>query len=163
MIMKKIYISLLFFFFTNLNLSAAEVGSKHEYGLSFLGSYDYEEPKLMHLRSGSQAADDELENIGFLYNYKNAFIADSYLNEFEFDASYQFLTQTYWSNGTGTMKDIDTEIYNLRALYGVQLSEKFQPRFPKRCPKAWSHFTMTAFAKLVIIANSDSASFPIKS
>ena len=32
------------------------------------------------------------------------------LNEFEFDASYQFLTQTYWSNGTGTMKDIDTEI-----------------------------------------------------
>ena len=106
------------------SLSAAELGAKHEYGLSFLGSYEYEEPKLMHLRSGSQATDDELENLGFLYNYKNAFIADSYLNEFEFDASYQFLTQTYWSNGTGTMKDIDTEIYNLRALYGIQLSDK---------------------------------------
>ena len=123
-IIKKISLFLLLIPIFQINLNAAEIGSKHEYGLSFLGSYDYEEPKLMHLRSGSQAADDELENIGFLYNYKNAFIADSYLNEFEFDASYQFLTQTYWSNGTGTMKDIDTEIYNLRALYGIQLSDK---------------------------------------
>ena len=115
---------LVFMLIFQINLNAAEIGSKHEYGLSFLGSYEYEEPKLMHLRSGSQAADDKLENIGFLYNYKDAFIADSYLNEFEFDASYQFLTQTYWSNGTGTMEDIDTEIYNLRALYGIQLSDK---------------------------------------
>lgn len=123
--LKTIFASLLIIIIHQVNLSAAEVGVKHEYGLSFLGSYEYEEPKLMHLRSGSQAADDELENLGFLYNYKNAFINDGgLLNEFEFDSSYQFLTQTYWSNGTGTMKDIDVEIYNLRALYGIQLSDK---------------------------------------
>jgi hypothetical protein len=123
--LKTIFASLLIIIIHQTNLSAAEVGTKHEYGLSFLGSYEYEEPKLMHLRSGSQAADDELENLGFLYNYKNAFINDGgFLNEFEFDSSYQFLTQTYWSNGTGTMKDIDVEIYNLRALYGIQLSDK---------------------------------------
>ena len=123
--LKTLFVSLLLIVIHQINLSAAEVGTKHEYGLSFLGSYEYEEPKLMHLRSGSQAADDELENLGFLYNYKNAFINDGgLLNEFEFDSSYQFLTQTYWSNGTGTMKDIDVEIYNLRALYGIQLSDK---------------------------------------
>ena len=137
---KTIFVSLFLIVIHQINLSAAEVGSKHEYGLSFLGSYDYEEPKLMHLRSGSQAADDELENIGFLYNYKNAFIADSYLNEFEFDASYQFLTQTYWSNGTGTMKDIDTEIYNLRGLYGIQLSEKLMLKTQKLAKELYFKF-----------------------
>ena len=123
--LKTIFASLLIIIIHQTNLSAAEVGTKHEYGLSFLGSYEYEEPQFMNLRSGSQATDDELENLGFLYNYKNAFINDDgYLNEFEFDSSYQFLTQTYWSNGTGTMKDIDVEIYNLRGLYGIQLSDK---------------------------------------
>jgi hypothetical protein len=122
--LKTIFASLLIIIIHQANLSAAEVGSKHEYGLSFLGSYAYEEPTLMNLRSGSQAAEDELKNLGFLYNYKNAFINDGYLNEIEFDSSYQFLTQTYKSNGTGTMKDIDVEIYNLRALYGIQLSDK---------------------------------------
>ena len=68
---KTIFVSLFLIVIHQINLSAAEVGSKHEYGLSFLGSYDYEEPKLMHLRSGFQAADDELENIRFLYNYKS--------------------------------------------------------------------------------------------
>lgn len=107
------------------NLAAAELGIKHEYGLSFLGSYEYEEPTLMHLRAGSQGADEELENLGFLYNYKNAFLNDDgLLNEFEFDSSYQFMTQSYWSNGTGTMKNIDVEIYNLRALHGIQFSDK---------------------------------------
>jgi hypothetical protein len=123
--LKTILSSIFIIIIYQVNLSAAEVGTKHEYGLSFLGSYEYEEPKFMNLRSGSQAADDELANLGFLYNYKNAFINDDgFLNEFEFDSSYQFLTQTYWSNGTGTMKDIDVEIYNLRALYGIQLSDK---------------------------------------
>ena len=107
-----------------MNLNATEIGSKHEYGISLLGSYEYEERKFMHLRSGSQAEKDQLENLGFLYNYKNAFVKGDYLNEFEFDSSYQFLTQTYQSYGTGTMDDIKTEIYNLRALYGFQLSEK---------------------------------------
>ena len=107
-----------------MNLNANEIGSKHEYGISLLGSYEYEERKFMNLRSGSQAESDKLDNLGFLYNYKNAFIKDRYLNELEFDASYQFLTQTYKSYGTGTMDNIDVEIYNLRGLYGIQLSEK---------------------------------------
>ena len=107
-----------------MNLNANEIGSKHEYGISLLGSYEYEERKFMNLRSGSQAESDKLDNLGFLYNYKNAFIKDRYLNELEFDASYQFLTQTYISYGTGTMDNIDVEIYNLRGLYGIQLSEK---------------------------------------
>ena len=123
--MRKVILIAILTSIFQLNLIAAEVGTKHEYGLSFLGSYEYEEPKIMNLRSGSQATEDKLDNLGFLYNYKNAFINDfNFLNELEFDASYQFLTQTYWSNGTGTMEDIDTEIYNLRALYGIQLSDK---------------------------------------
>ena len=53
--LKTIFASLLIIIIHQANLSAAEVGTKHEYGLSFLGSYEYEEPKLMNLRSGSQA------------------------------------------------------------------------------------------------------------
>ena len=121
---KKLFIVFIISIF-QMNLNAAEIGSKHEYGISLLGSYEYEERKLMYLRAGSQADKDQLENIGFLYNYKNAFLNNKdYVNEFELDASYQFQTQTYNSYGTGTMDDIKVEIYNLRSLYGIQLSEK---------------------------------------
>jgi len=123
-IIKKLFLFVFVISIFQMNLNATEIGSKHEYGISLLGSYEYEERKFMHLRSGSQAEKDQLENLGFLYNYKNAFVKGDYLNEFEFDSSYQFLTQTYQSYGTGTMDDIKTEIYNLRALYGFQLSEK---------------------------------------
>ncbi|MDC0350443.1 hypothetical protein OAM73_01250 [Candidatus Pelagibacter sp.] len=123
-IIKKLFLFAFIISIFQMNLNAAEIGSKHEYGISLLGSYEYEERKFMHLRSGSQAEKDQLENLGFLYNYKNTFVKNDYLNEFEFDSSYQFLTQTYSSYGTGTMDDIKTEIYNLRALYGFQLSEK---------------------------------------
>ena len=78
----------------------------------------------MHLRAGKSATSDTWANIGFLYNYKNAFLKNGYLSELELDTSFQSMTQTYWSNGTGTMEDIDVEIFNLRALYGVQLSSK---------------------------------------
>jgi hypothetical protein len=123
--LKTIFLSLLIIIINQVNLSATEVGTKHEYGLNFLASFEYEEPKLMHLRGGSQATDDQLENIGILYNYKNAFINDDgYLNELEIDTSFQRMTQSYWSNGTGTMKENDIEVYNLRGLYGIQLSDK---------------------------------------
>ena len=101
-----------------------EVGSQHTVGLGFLYDYEYSEPHFMHLRSGASATDDEFANIGFLYNYKNSFIKSGYLSELEIDSSVQYLTQTYWQNNPGTMTDIDTEIYNLRALYGLQLSKK---------------------------------------
>ena len=123
-IIKKLFLFVFVISIFQMNLNATEIGSKHEYGISLLGSYEYEERKFMHLRSGSQAEKDQLENLGFLYNYKNTFVKNDYLNEFEFDSSYQFLTQTYQSYGSGTVDDIKTEIYNLRALYGFQLSEK---------------------------------------
>lgn len=122
--MKRICLSLIVCLMFQINLNANELGSKHEYGIGLLGSYEYEERKFMHLRSGSQAEKDEIVNLSFLYNYKNAFVQDDYLRELEFDSSYQFLTQTYQSYGTGSMDDVKTEIYNLRALYGFQLSEK---------------------------------------
>ena len=65
---KKLFIVFIISIF-QMNLNAAEIGSKHEYGISLLGSYEYEERKLMYLRAGSQADKDQLENIGFLYNY----------------------------------------------------------------------------------------------
>jgi hypothetical protein len=101
-----------------------ELGSQHTVGLGFILDYEYSEPYLMHLRAGQSATADEYANIGILYNYKNAFLTNGYLSELELDTSFQSMTQTYWSNGTGTMQDIDVEIFNLRALYGIQVSNK---------------------------------------
>lgn len=111
------------FSFENFKLNAAEIGTKYNFGLSFLGNYDYDEPNFMNLRSGYQATEDRLNNIGVLFNYKNGFFVGGALTEFEIDTSYQELTQTYWSNSSGTMTDIDTDIYNIRALYGIQTTE----------------------------------------
>ena len=61
--MRKVILITILTSIFQLNLIAAEVGTKHEYGLSFLGSYEYEEPKIMNLRSGSQATDNELDNL----------------------------------------------------------------------------------------------------
>ena len=121
----KIILVILTFLFSYSNLKAEEeLGSQHSVGLGFLYDYEYSEPHLMHLRAGKSATSDTWANIGILYNYKNTFIKNDYLSEIELDTSFQFLTQSYWSNGTGTMEDIDVEIFNLRALYGLQLSSK---------------------------------------
>ena len=70
----RLSILTIFLSFFSFNLLAAELGIKHEYGLSILGSYDYEEPKLMHLRSGMKAEDDRLKNFGILkINNQNLF------------------------------------------------------------------------------------------
>ena len=121
---KKLYILLfIIFLFGNFKLNAAEIGTKYNFGLSFLGNYDYDEPNFMSLKSGYQATEDRFKNIGILFNYKNGFLVGGALTEFEIDTSYQDLTQTYWSNSSGTMTDIDTDIYNIRALYGIQMTE----------------------------------------
>ena len=60
-----------------------------------------------------------------LYNSFDVLLND-YVTEFEFDNSFQFSKQNYWSNGTGTMKDIDVEIFNSRLLYGITASEKLK-------------------------------------
>ena len=121
----NIFLVILSFIIFQTQLKAAEeLGSQHTVGLGFILDYEYSEPYLMHLRAGQSATADEYANIGFLYNYKNSFIKSGYLSELELDASFQFLTQTYWSNGTGTMTKKDVKIFNLRALYGLQLSKK---------------------------------------
>ena len=68
--MKKIIVILLLGFvsFSNSILAEDKIGSQHEYGISLLGSYEYEETQFMHLRAGSQATDNELQNLGLLYN-----------------------------------------------------------------------------------------------
>ena len=121
----SIFLLILSFIIFQTQLKAEEeVGSQHTVGLGFLYDYEYSEPYLMHLRAGQSATADEYANIGILYNYKNAFIINGYLSELQLDTSFQSMTQTYWSNGTGTMQDIDVEIFNLRALYGIQVSNK---------------------------------------
>ncbi len=124
--MKKIFIFTLISFFASFGALTAneKTGSQHEYGFSILGSYEYEETQFMHLRGGSQAESNKFENLGFIYNYKNSFLNNGYFTEFEFDNSYQFMNQSYWSNTTGTMKDIDVDIFNSRLLYGFNISDK---------------------------------------
>ena len=104
--------------------AAEELGSQHTVGLGFILDYEYSEPYLMHLRAGQSATADEYANIGILYNYKNAFLTNGYLSELELDVSFQFLTTTYWSNSTGNNTSEDVSIYNFKALYGIQLSDK---------------------------------------
>ena len=122
-LIKILLLSLLF----NLKLLSAQssdLGTIHSYGLSFTGSYEYEEPDFMHLRSGLAAKGDKLQNLGFLYNYKNSTLNNEYLNEFEFDISYQLMNQSYWSNSSGTLDDNKVRIFNSRILYGSQYSKK---------------------------------------
>ena len=66
--MKKIIAILLLGFvsFSNSILAEDKIGSQHEYGISLLGSYEYEETQFMHLRAGSQATDNELYNLGLI-------------------------------------------------------------------------------------------------
>ena len=59
-IIKKLFLFVFVISIFQMNLNATEIGSKHEYGISLLGSYEYEERKFMHLRSGSQAEKDQL-------------------------------------------------------------------------------------------------------
>ncbi len=123
----KIILVIISLLFTYSNLKAEEeLGSQHTVGLGFLLAYEYSEPHFMHLRGGIIAEDNEYENIELLYNFKNSFIVNGYLSAIEFDSRYQFQTQSYWQNSPGTMTNIDVEIYNLRALYGVKLSNKFE-------------------------------------
>ena len=48
-----------------------EIGTAHEFGLSYPLYYEYDEPKLMYLRAGI-GEDDPLKNLGISYNYKSS-------------------------------------------------------------------------------------------
>ena len=78
----------------------------------------------MNLKAGVTADDDRFSNIGFVYNVKKPFLLKDYLTELEIDTGLQILTQSYWSNSSGTLSDKDLDIYNIRALYGPKVSDR---------------------------------------
>jgi hypothetical protein len=99
-----------------------KIGMTHELGLQVTGSYDYNEPEFMHNKSELQ--DQWIDNFGLVYNFKNSFLLNDFLTELEFDSDFRRIKFDYWSNSTGTIEDIENDVYNLRALYGVQLTDK---------------------------------------
>ena len=102
--------------------NADEIGMKHELGLQITGSYDYNEPEFMHTKSKLES--QLLDNFGLVYNFKNSFVLNDFLTEFELDTDFRRTTHDYWSDQSGTQKDIENDILNLRALYGFQLNDK---------------------------------------
>ena len=99
-----------------------KIGMTNELGLQITGSYDYNEPEYMHNKSKLQ--DYWLDNFGLVYNFKNSFVFNDFLTEFEFDSDYRHIKYEYWSDRTGTLDDVENFVYNLRGLYGVQLTDK---------------------------------------
>ena len=99
-----------------------KIGMTNELGLQITGSYDYNEPEFMHNKSELQ--DHWLDNFGLVYNFKNSFVLNDFLTELEFDSDYRRIKYDYWSGRTGTLDDVENFVYNLRGLYGVQLTDK---------------------------------------
>ena len=120
--MRKIILIAILTSIFQLNLIADdEIGMTHEFGLQITGSYDYNEPEFMHNKSELQ--DHWLDNFGLVYNFKNSFVLNDFLTEFEFDSDFRRTTHDYWSDQSGTQKDIENDILNLRTLYGFQLND----------------------------------------
>jgi hypothetical protein len=102
--------------------SADKIGVTQDLGILITGYYKYDEPDFMYNKSEVQ--DHLLNNFGIMYNAKNNFLLEGYLNQLEFDADFRRFDINYWSNGTGTVKNVENDVYNLRALYGIQASDK---------------------------------------
>jgi hypothetical protein len=102
--------------------SADKIGVTQDLGILITGYYKYDEPDFMYNKSEVQ--DHLLNNFGITYNAKNNFLLEGYLNQLEFDADFRRFDINYWSNGTGTVKNVENDVYNLRALYGIQASDK---------------------------------------
>ena len=99
-----------------------KIGMTNELGVQVTGSYDYNEPEFMHNKSELQ--DQWLDNFGLVYNFKNSFVLNDFLSELEFDSDFRRIKYDYWSSRTGTDNDVENDVYNLRGLYGVQLTDK---------------------------------------
>ena len=102
--------------------SADKIGVTQDLGFLITGYHKYDEPDFMYNKSEVQ--DHLLDNFGIMYNAKNSFLFEGYLNQIELDADFRRFDINYWSNGTGTMKNIENDMYNLRGLYGIQASDK---------------------------------------
>ena len=99
-----------------------KIGMTNELGLQVTGYYDYNEPEFMHNESNLQ--DYWLDNFGLVYNFKNSFVLNDFLTELEFDSDFRRIKYDYWSTRTGTLNDVENFVYNIRGLYGVQLTDK---------------------------------------
>jgi len=120
--MKKLVLFLISVFYAlTPSWSAEKISSQHEAGLQITGYYSYDEPHFMYNRS--YLGDHLLDNFGLVYNFKQHRIIDDYLYEFEVDTDYKRIDYDYWSNSTGTVGDVKNEIFNLRLLGGIQLTD----------------------------------------
>jgi len=122
MIKKLLLFILLNVFFVFYANADDEIGMTHELGLQVTGSYDYNEPEFMHNKSELQ--DYWFDNFGLVYNFKSNFLLNDFLTEFELDTDFRRIEYDYWSNSTGTLSDKKNDTFNLRALYGFQLTDK---------------------------------------
>ncbi len=102
--------------------SADKIGVTQDLGFLITGYHKYDEPDFMYNKSEVQ--DHIFDNFGLMYNAKNSFLFEGYLNQIELDADFRRFDINYWSNGTGTAKNIENDMYNLRGLYGIQASDK---------------------------------------
>ena len=101
--------------------NADEIGTTHEFGFSIPFYYQYQEPEFMYLEANIK--EEPLDSYGLTYNFKNAFLSDGYLNEFELDVSWQDYNWDYWSDSS-QHEDTHGETINARLLYGLQASDK---------------------------------------
>ena len=121
-ITKLLFITVLFF--NNFSFAENKKRNIHEGGLQITGYYSYDEPHFMYNRS--YLGDHLLDNFGLVYNFKQQRIIDNHLYEFEIDTDYKKFDIDYWSNYTGTLNDVKNEIFNLRFLSGIQLTDNIK-------------------------------------
>ena len=123
-IRTNILLLLTVLFFNNFSFAENNKKNIHEGGLQITGYYSYDEPHFMYNRSSLE--DHIFENFGLTYNFKQQRIINEYLYEFELDTDFKRIEYDYWSDVTGTDENIDNDIYNIRLLSGIQLSENIK-------------------------------------
>ena len=117
----KIFIFLIFSsLITFASFANDKIGMTHEFGSHFTALYDYNEPEFMHNKSDHFYW---LNNLGLFYNFKKSFLVSDYLTEFELDSDVRRIEFDYASAQGATIKKVKNETYNLRALYGLQLTD----------------------------------------
>jgi len=112
----KIPIFFLVIFLLNFSTFAKE--PQHKLGLKFTDKHTYEDTDFMRLES--KARKDPLSNIGLVYNYENYFKENTF---FEFDSEFSKYDKVYyWSNSTGVSNEGTVELFDIRFLLGLDLS-----------------------------------------
>jgi len=122
-VMKKLLLFIIanVFFFSYAN-AEDKVGMTQEVGLSIPYYYQYSEPEFMYMEADFE--EDAFESYGLTYNIKNAFLYNGFLNELELDISWQYFKHDYWANTSDPYDDLIFQVWNARALYGLQISDR---------------------------------------